>query len=158
MVERRLIESILEEKKMWQTGAVSLTSVTSLNRLLGVEAVVLGTLADSPEDNTTEVSARVVRVGTGEIIFSGTVIAERSWPDKPALPKIAQARVPVPTPVLKESFGAQFNPTEKIPFPAKLSSNKLSIDGRKKPGPYEPSAIPLMIPTNILKTSGGVVR
>ena len=45
LVERRLIQSILEERKMWDTGVIDPGSIKSMGRLLGVDAVVIGTLA-----------------------------------------------------------------------------------------------------------------
>ena len=115
LVERRLIQSILEERKMWDTGVIDPGSIKSMGRLLGVDAVVIGTLADSPDKDTTEVTARIVRVDTGEILSAGTIMTGREWLDVPKPPKDAQGRSPVPGAFSTEGLSAVVSTPDDSP-------------------------------------------
>jgi hypothetical protein len=168
VVERHLMESLLAEKKMSETGIVDPNTIKSMSRVLGVDAVVVGTLADSPDEDTTEVMARIVKVETGEILSAATIITERLWRDAPRLPRIAQARVPVPIAYPLEDVNVLIpnppaSPRELHLEPRRgesietnsLTRKHLAIDGRmKKPKagtvirdfPYAPAAVPVAVP------------
>lgn len=171
VVERHLMERLLAERKMCETGLVDPSTIKTMSKILGVDAVVVGTLADAPDENSTEIMARIVRVETGEILSAASAVVERLWRDAPRLPRIAQARVPVPIAYPIE----ETNPL--IPMPSaslykarpeshdhdnvernKLTRSQLAIDGRMKkpvPGtvvrdfPYAPAAVPVAVPSSL---------
>lgn len=86
IVERRLIQKLLEEKKLSETGVVDPSTAKEIGSVLGVSAIVTGTLADL-EGGQTEVNARLINVENGEILSAGTEIIERVWYDRPRLPR-----------------------------------------------------------------------
>lgn len=95
VVERALIEKILQEKKLLQSGIVNVSSLKKFDGVLGVDALVVGTLSDL-SDTATEVEARVIRTDTGEVLAAATVIIPREWEDNPKLPVFTDTRVAVP--------------------------------------------------------------
>lgn len=82
VVERSLLSKALEEVKLEETGAVDPASAQKLGKVLGVEAVVTGTLIDLDE-MTTEVNARLIKTDTGVVLAADTERIERSWDDDP---------------------------------------------------------------------------
>ena len=72
VVERRHLARILEERKLERTGLVDGRTTQELGRLLGVEAVVVGSL--SPAGATSvDVNARIVDIRSGTILSAGLV-------------------------------------------------------------------------------------
>ncbi|MCB4757684.1 MAG: hypothetical protein LHV69_11760, partial [Elusimicrobia bacterium] len=157
LIERRLIQSLLEEKRIWETGITDPGSFNSMGHIMGVEAIVVGSLADSPDQVSTEVRARVVRVDTGEVLSAGTELTERLWWDRPKLPRVAQGRAPVPVSILEGLSATVTSPEESprqdftaiehsppifadfprnksfpVPGPKTMSKTEMAIDGRKK--------------------------
>jgi TolB-like protein len=84
VIERRLMQKILEEKKLGQSGVIDESSVKKVGSVLGVDAIVTGTLIDL-DDGTTEINARMIDAGSGEIISAGRATMERVWADKPRM-------------------------------------------------------------------------
>jgi hypothetical protein len=103
LVERALLNKVLEEKKIEMSGAFDEKTITELGKMLGVEAVLTGTLIDV-NDTDTEINARIINVETGEIMALGKAEMKRIWKDKIStpkpifeptpLPKIEEAKVP----------------------------------------------------------------
>lgn len=73
VVERRLLEKILEEHKLGMTGVVDPESVAQLGKVLGVKVIVSGTILSF--DRTVEINARLINVETGSIIAAEKVHA-----------------------------------------------------------------------------------
>ncbi len=80
---------------LWETGLADPQSMRQLATLLGVDAIVAGTLTDISDDKT-EVNARVIKVDGAEILAAGSVIMPRVWSDFPRVPRVAQLAAPVP--------------------------------------------------------------
>ena len=95
VIERRHLEKLLEEKRLSQTGLLRSDATDKIGKILGVDAVAVGTLQDLSSD-ATEVLARIIRVDTGEILSAASIVMDRMWPDKPRIPRVAQMRSPVP--------------------------------------------------------------
>lgn len=66
VIERRLLQQILEEQKMGVTGLVDPRSASKLGKILGVKTVVSGTVQSY--DGVTEINVRLLNVETGSII------------------------------------------------------------------------------------------
>ncbi|MEI8191112.1 MAG: FlgO family outer membrane protein, partial [candidate division NC10 bacterium] len=60
--------------------AIDARTTHELGRILGVAAVVTGTLNDLP-DGLTEVNARVIETQTGKVLSAGKAEIERTWRD-----------------------------------------------------------------------------
>lgn len=66
VIERRLLQQILEEQKMGVTGLIDPRSASRLGKVLGVKTVVSGTVQSY--DGISEINVRLLNVETGSII------------------------------------------------------------------------------------------
>jgi len=73
VIERRLLEKVMEEHKLGMTGIVDPESVAQLGKVLGVKVIVSGTLLSF--DKNVEINARLINVETGSIIAAEKVHA-----------------------------------------------------------------------------------
>jgi len=71
MIERTLIEKVLEELKFQASGAAAQPSERNIGRVLGVEAVISGTISRR-RDGKTEINARVIDVESGAIMSAAS--------------------------------------------------------------------------------------
>jgi TolB-like protein len=85
VVERSRISELLGEMRLEESGVTESTGAPKAGGILGVDAVVTGTLSDSMEGET-EVNARLIRIETGEILAAATTRIERDWQDQPHCP------------------------------------------------------------------------
>ena len=74
LVERTRIEALLSELKLSQSGLVDTASAQQLGKLLGVDAVVLGSFAAVGE--ALRIDARMIEVETGRVLGAGEVSGE----------------------------------------------------------------------------------
>jgi len=65
VIERQLLNQVIKEQKLSLTGIVDPTSAKKLGRLLGVDAIVSGSISDLGK--TLRVNARLISTETGEI-------------------------------------------------------------------------------------------
>ncbi len=65
VVERGMINKILEEQKLSMSGVVDDTTATQIGKLLGVEAIISGSVLKL--QNVLEINARIIDVQTGSI-------------------------------------------------------------------------------------------
>lgn len=73
VIERRLLEKILEEQKLGVTGIIDPTSAAQLGKILGVKTIVSGTLTSL--EGIIEINARLINVDTASIIAAEKVRA-----------------------------------------------------------------------------------
>lgn len=73
IIERRLLQQILDEQKIGASGLIDPRSASQLGRLLGVNTVVSGTVQSY--DRTFELNTRLIDVETGSIIIAESVKA-----------------------------------------------------------------------------------
>ena len=59
VIERQLLEKVLQELKLETTGIVDVKTTKQLGKILGVDAIIAGTLLDIKK-NKVEVNARVI--------------------------------------------------------------------------------------------------
>ena len=85
MIERSRLADLLGEMRLEESGVTDSTGAPKAGGILGVDAVVTGTLTDSMEGET-EVNARLIRMETGEIIAAATANIDRTWQDQPRRP------------------------------------------------------------------------
>ena len=77
IVERPQLQRIMDEFTLTMRGSFDDTSVKRIGRLLGVDAVIMGTYVELGTD-TVEVNARIVAVETAEVIGVGTIQIPRA--------------------------------------------------------------------------------
>lgn len=71
VVERSLLEKIIDEQKLAMSGIVDTSSAIELGKLLGVKAIISGSLMRF--QNTVEVNARIIDVQDASIIAAESV-------------------------------------------------------------------------------------
>ncbi len=70
LVERELIENILFEQGLQQTGCITNECIIEIGKLLGVDKIIGGSI--SKIGNMYSIYAKIISIGTGEIIKSST--------------------------------------------------------------------------------------
>jgi len=73
VIERRLLEKLLEEQKLGVTGAIDPNSAAQLGKILGVRIIVSGTVTSL--EGYTEINARLINVDSASIIAAEKVRA-----------------------------------------------------------------------------------
>ena len=71
VIERRLLEKIIQEQKLIMTGVVDHKSATKLGKLLGVKVIISGSVLRLRD--SLEVNARIIDVESASIIAAETV-------------------------------------------------------------------------------------
>lgn len=74
VIERRLLQQIINEQKIGKSGIVEATGASRIGKILGVKTVVTGTVQSF--DGSLEVNARVINAETGSIISAEKVRAD----------------------------------------------------------------------------------
>jgi len=78
LIERKLLEKVLEEQRLQLSGAISSSTVKKIGELSGADIVVSGTV-NSLIGDEIEVNVRAVNVETGEVVSSGRSRMSRDW-------------------------------------------------------------------------------
>ncbi|MBI5239446.1 MAG: VWA domain-containing protein [Elusimicrobia bacterium] len=94
VVERSLLKKALEEMKLGTSGLLDPETTKELGKVLGVDAVVVGTLNDLSKKKT-ELNARIIQTETGKILTASQARFARTWTDEPV--KTGQTPVAGPT-------------------------------------------------------------
>jgi TolB-like protein len=97
VVERAQLDKVMRELKLGTTGLVDDATAKSIGKLLGVEAIVTGTLAQVGQE--TEIHSRMVRVEDGVILAAVTtrdVIQLTARPPEPGAREMGAPPRPVP--------------------------------------------------------------
>lgn len=108
VVERTLLDKVFRELNLEHSGAISQESVRQMGQLLGVEAIVTGTLIEL-DQNEIEVNARLIQAETGRVLATASQTIHVQWKHEPnqALPESDAA--------LKNKMSAFFNSREVHP-------------------------------------------
>ncbi len=85
VIERTLLSKMMGEMKLEESGVTESSDTQKLGKVLGVDAIVTGTLIDL-DDNQTEVNARLIKTDTGEVLAAATTRVDRTWKDLPNPP------------------------------------------------------------------------
>lgn len=102
VIERTLLDKVMSEHKLAKTGIVDQETTKELGKILGVEAIVTGTLINL-ENKKTEVNARMIHTETGRVLSTGLITIKRTWADK-------DAPAPQQPPARQTSYQAQARP------------------------------------------------
>ena len=71
IIERALIEKVIDEQKYALSDFVDLTKAVSLGKLLGAQGIVIGTITEL--EKTFQVNARIIQTETGEVLSTSGV-------------------------------------------------------------------------------------
>lgn len=84
VIERQLLESVMQELHLESTGVVDVETTKRLGKVLGVEALITGTVMDISDD-MSEINARTINAETAELMATSSVEVRRTWevPGKP---------------------------------------------------------------------------
>jgi TolB-like protein len=94
VVERTLLASVLREQRLMHSGAVDAGSIKELGRILGVDALVAGTVMEL-KDGRFEVNSRLIDTQSARILGAAAAKVEKDWAEsffddfsmEPALPR-----------------------------------------------------------------------
>ncbi len=78
VAERKLIASVLKEKKLQMSGLLDEGAAGDIGRLTGCNAILTGTVEDL-DGGVSKLNVRLVDAETGLLIFAGEYMAERTW-------------------------------------------------------------------------------
>jgi TolB-like protein len=78
VVERTLLNSVMREQKLERFGLVDPRTVKTLGKVLGVEAIISGTVVEL-RDGRVELNARLVDAETAKVLAATTVSIEKEW-------------------------------------------------------------------------------
>lgn len=78
IVERSMLDKVMKELKLQNSGGMDAGSTQQLGKLLGVEAIVTGTIVEMPSDKL-EVNARLIKTETAQAIGASQVSVEKDW-------------------------------------------------------------------------------
>lgn len=135
VIERGMIERVLREVSFRPAGMMEQESVRQIGRVLGVEAVVIGTLIDLDEDSV-EINARLVSAENGEVLEASRQDVRRMW--KEAQPK--RTFEPPPNPA---DAGDALSPPAPSPSADSASSGDLeAVPEELQAEPLKPSLRP----------------
>ncbi|MCB4756494.1 MAG: hypothetical protein LHV69_05605 [Elusimicrobia bacterium] len=141
VVERRLIQKLLEEKRLAETGVIDKDTAKTMGSLLGVDAIVSGTLIEL-KDEKTEINARMIKAETGDVISAAMTVIKTTWMDKPKFPDVRVKKENVKN---KDTTSFQGGPPS--PSPAKTLKPSLRLSNDNFP-PHKRSALPYRVPDN----------
>lgn len=94
VVERTLLESVVQEQRLGFSGAFNPRSVKELGRILGVDVVVTGT-ALLLNGGRLEVNARMIDAETARVLAAGAARVDKDWAE-PGMGALDPWQVPVP--------------------------------------------------------------
>ena len=78
VIDRQNLEKVLGEQKLQASGVVDNETAKSLGKILGVDAIITGTLMDMP-NNRVEVNIKLIKTETAEILTTASMTVEKDW-------------------------------------------------------------------------------
>lgn len=83
VIERQLLENVLQELHLEGTGVMDAETTKKLGKVLGVEAIITGTILNL-NNNRAEINARLIQTDTAEVIATASEEIYRSWDEERA--------------------------------------------------------------------------
>ncbi len=80
VVERNLLDKVVDELKLGVSGMIDANTAYELGKILNVDAIVTGTLIDLPK-RKVEINARLIKVVNGQILGVATGKVAKEWYD-----------------------------------------------------------------------------
>lgn len=78
IIERSVLDKVMTELKLQASGMIDATSAQQLGKVLGVEAIVTGTLVEM-QAGEIEVNARLIKTETAQAIGASQVSVPKNW-------------------------------------------------------------------------------
>jgi TolB-like protein len=112
LVERSLLEKVMAELKLENSGGMDENSIKGLGKILGVEAVVSGTLTRT-RDGRIEVNARLIKTESAAVLAAASELVAPDWegsgnadarPVHLNAPQPAQRQLPPVTPAAQQTL------------------------------------------------------
>jgi TolB-like protein len=101
IIERSVLDKVMAELKLQSSGMIDASSAQQLGKVLGVEAIVTGTLVET-SNGQIEVNARLIKTETAQAIGASQVTLEKNWigdvssaPQQPVQPQQPAYQQPV---------------------------------------------------------------
>ena len=85
VIERGLLERVLAELKLEHSGVIDKSSIKGLGKILGVEAVVTGTLTRR-KDGRIEINARLIKTESASVLMAAAETVMPDWETSPSAP------------------------------------------------------------------------
>lgn len=78
IIERSVLDKVMAELKLQASGMIDASSAQQLGKVLGVEAIITGTLVEM-QAGQIEVNARLIRTETAQAIGASQVMLKKDW-------------------------------------------------------------------------------
>lgn len=78
IIERSVLDKVMNELKLQSSGMIDASSAQQLGKVLGVEAIVTGTLVET-SNGQIEVNARLIKTETAQAIGASQVALDKNW-------------------------------------------------------------------------------
>lgn len=95
LVERRMLDKILEEQRLGVFGIMDQDTVKTLGKVLGVDAILTGSIVELRNDRV-EINARLIHTETAQVLAADTARVPKDWEDRPIGEDMSTWIVPVP--------------------------------------------------------------
>jgi len=130
VVERTLIDKIMGEMKLGKSGIIDQQTTKELGKVLGVDAIVTGTLIEDINSSKIEINARLIKVETGDILVAASKKIDKTWIDSaPVISKVVTSPQTVPQNIQPQAQTApQMTSEESVP---ELESGERSLGEQK---------------------------
>jgi len=84
LVDRAHLDKVLQELNLQRAGLVPEKSALQVGKMSGADFLITGTLSDSSK-GSVDCNARLIAVGTGEVLKAAKARLEKTWTDGPPL-------------------------------------------------------------------------
>lgn len=78
IIERSVLDKVMNELKLQASGMIDASSAQQLGKVLGVEAIITGTLVET-SGGQIEVNARLIKTETAQAIGASQVTLDKNW-------------------------------------------------------------------------------
>jgi len=78
IIERNVLDKVMNELKLQSSGMIDASSAQQLGKVLGVEAIITGTLVET-SNGQIEVNARLIKTQTAQAIGASQVTVDKNW-------------------------------------------------------------------------------
>ena len=96
LIERPLLESVLQEQKLGLFGIMEPRTARALGRVLGVDAILTGTAVEL-RGQRVEINARLIHAETAQVLAAVTARVPKDWEEPAASEEPGSIVVPVPS-------------------------------------------------------------
>jgi len=103
IIERSVLDKVMAELKLQASGTIDASSAQQLGKVLGVEAIITGTLVEM-QAGEIEVNARLIKTETAQAIGASQVSVKKDWiGDASSAPQQTYQQPVQPQPVYQQT-------------------------------------------------------